>query len=89
MIDLTGVAWRKSSRSNGQGQCLEVAGLDNPIWVKSSRSNGQGQCVEVATDSRIVAVRDSKDPDGPALPFAASAWSSFTAAVKAESLDHV
>jgi len=36
-------------------------------WRKSSRSgaNGQTGCVELAHDYR--AVRDSKNPDGPAL----------------------
>jgi hypothetical protein len=29
-----------------------------------------------------MAVRDSKDPHGPALVFAAEAWSAFTAAVR-------
>lgn len=45
MIDLAGTVWRKSSRSNDQGQCIEVA---NATWRRSSRSNSQGQCVEVA-----------------------------------------
>jgi uncharacterized protein DUF397 len=86
-IDLTGVTWRKSSRSNGEGQCIEVAGLDNPIWVKSTRSNGQGECVEAATDGRTVAVRDSKNPTGPAIPFTADAWTAFTGLVKTGTLD--
>ncbi|TDB92831.1 DUF397 domain-containing protein [Actinomadura sp. 7K534] len=35
-------------------------------WRKSSRSSEQGDaCVEIALVSRIVAVRDSKDPGGP------------------------
>ncbi|WP_380286103.1 DUF397 domain-containing protein [Kitasatospora purpeofusca] len=35
---------------------------------KSSYSNNGGQCVEVATSpSTTVPVRDSKDPNGPAL----------------------
>ncbi|NYF59329.1 hypothetical protein HDA35_005160 [Micromonospora purpureochromogenes] len=36
--------------------------------------------------SVIVAVRDSKDPDGPALTFAPQAWSAFTAAAQIRSL---
>jgi hypothetical protein len=56
-------------------------------WFKSSYSQNGGQCVEVATNitaSRgVVAVRDSKDPEGPALTFRAAEFASFTAGVKA------
>ena len=54
-------------------------------WRKSSYSgNGGGNCVEVARDlPGIVAVRDSKDPDGPRLTFAPADWQSFTASVRA------
>jgi hypothetical protein len=39
--------------------------------------------VEVASNLRgIVAVRDSKDPAGPALLFAPVAWDAFCAGVK-------
>lgn len=54
-------------------------------WRKSSYSgNGGGNCVEVARDlPGIVAVRDSKDPDGPRLTFTPADWQSFTASVRA------
>ncbi|MGH3275359.1 MAG: DUF397 domain-containing protein [Streptosporangiaceae bacterium] len=54
------------------------------IWHKStySGSNGGG-CVEVAGNlPGLVAVRDSKDPDGPALTFAPADWRTFTACLK-------
>ncbi|MQY15872.1 hypothetical protein SRB5_60640 [Streptomyces sp. RB5] len=55
-------------------------------WIKSSySSNGGGACVEWAPSraaSGIVPVRDSKDPEGPALTFEPAAWSSFVAAVR-------
>jgi hypothetical protein len=53
--------------------------LSRADWRKStfSSSNG-GQCVEVAQNlPDVVAVRDSKDPDGPALIFTADEWRSF------------
>lgn len=42
--------------------------LTNAKWRKStySTSNG-GNCVELADAAGAVAVRDSKDPDGPVL----------------------
>ncbi|WTG93870.1 DUF397 domain-containing protein [Kitasatospora sp. NBC_01560] len=54
-------------------------------WLKSSHSGGNGgNCIEVAPGFLgLVPVRDSKDPDGPALVFATSAWQSFLAAVRA------
>ncbi|MEU3959331.1 DUF397 domain-containing protein [Streptomyces buecherae] len=57
-------------------------------WIKSSysQSNG-GECIEWApghaTTTGVVPVRDSKDPQGPALTFEPSAWSAFVAGVKA------
>lgn len=49
-------------------------------WRKSSYSNGNGQCVEVAfLEEGGVAVRDSKDPSGPALLFTAAEWDAFSA----------
>jgi hypothetical protein len=40
--------------------------LSDVVWRKAMKSgeNG-GACVELASASGVVAVRDSKDPDGP------------------------
>ncbi len=40
--------------------------LSTAAWRKSSRSsNNGGNCVELARINDTVAIRDSKDPDGP------------------------
>jgi len=47
-------------------------------WRKATASGDVGQCVEVATNlPGVVAVRDSKDPDGPALVFTPQEWKAF------------
>lgn len=62
--------------------------LTGAEWRTSSRSGGSGQCVETALNlPGIVAVRDSKDPHGPALIFQPATWSSFTLAVRAGDFD--
>jgi hypothetical protein len=42
--------------------------LAEVLWVKSERSNSQGACVEFARiDNGLVAMRNSRDPEGAAL----------------------
>lgn len=52
------------------------------LWRKSTRSNSQAACVEVANLDGHRAVRDSKNPTGPALVFTAAEWSAFTAGIR-------
>jgi hypothetical protein len=55
------------------------------VWRKSSYSGANGgNCIEIAAAGRTVAVRDSKDPDGPALAFAPKDWQRFADQVKAD-----
>ncbi|AEW94692.1 MULTISPECIES: DUF397 domain-containing protein [Streptomycetaceae] len=57
-------------------------------WTKSSHSGGNGACVEVASPAtHTVAVRDSKDPQGPSLAFSPASWSAFVTAVEAGDFD--
>ncbi len=61
-----------------------MEGTGAVTWRTSSYSgtNG-GQCVEVGNDARLIVVRDSKDPDGSVLAFAADTWAAFAERVKA------
>ncbi|MGW8554111.1 DUF397 domain-containing protein [Streptomyces tubercidicus] len=78
--------WLKSSYSDANGgDCIEFT--RDLTWAKSSHSDGDGgQCLEfsrgLTEPHGLVPVRDSKDPDGPALIFPARGWSSFVSAVK-------
>jgi hypothetical protein len=57
-------------------------------WVKSSMSSATSQCVEAAAlGGGRIAVRDSKDPDGPVLVFTPEEWSAFLAGVKGGEFD--
>jgi hypothetical protein len=58
--------------------------LSNATWRKSSYSGGNGgNCVEVAAlPDNSLAVRDSKDPDGPRLVFNSAVWRVFAAQVR-------
>jgi hypothetical protein len=63
--------------------------LTSAQWRKSSfsGSNGGG-CVEVARNlPGVVAVRDSKDREGPALVFTPGEWRAFLDGVRAAEFD--
>jgi hypothetical protein len=74
---------------------MHASDLSRAAWRKSSYSNGTGgSCVEITPLSRqpgaaghAVAVRDSKNPDGPILAFTQGAWRDFMAQLKAGKLD--
>jgi hypothetical protein len=52
-------------------------------WFKSTRSGPAGHCVEAMhLDGGGVAVRDSKNPNGPALQFTAEEWDAFVGGAK-------
>jgi hypothetical protein len=62
--------------------------LSAATWRKSSYSNPDGgACIEVCDDFvGVLAVRDSKDTQGPTLAFSNHRWMTFVSAVKAERL---
>ncbi|MFB7980818.1 DUF397 domain-containing protein [Streptomyces vinaceus] len=81
--NLTGARWRKSSYSGDTGgQCVECAPLGAAAWRKASYSGDTGgDCVEVAAQPCRIAVRDSKDPEGPAFTVSPAAFAAFVGAL--------
>jgi hypothetical protein len=58
---------------------------DNLTWRTSSHSGSNGgNCIEVAATADAIAVRDSKDPQGPTLVFGPEYWRRFAGQVKAD-----
>jgi hypothetical protein len=52
-------------------------------WHKSSYSSQSGNCVEVAHNvPRLVAVRDSREPDGAKLVVSRETWRVFVRGVR-------
>ena len=59
-------------------------------WIKSSHSNAEGNCVEVAVlDGGGVAMRNSRDPEGPALIYTPAEVAAFVAGAKGGEFDHL
>jgi hypothetical protein len=62
--------------------------LDQAAWRKSSYSGGAQDCVEIAGNlPGAVAVRDSKNPDGPALIITPRTWQAFLSQARNGKLD--
>lgn len=73
--DLSCAQWRKSTYSdNGGADCVEVA-----------RINGTAPH-RTGTDF-LLAVRDSKNPDGPKLFFTPTEWRDFTTQIRNNTID--
>lgn len=83
-LDLAYISWRKSARSGQAGNCVEVG---RAVWRKSARSGPENNCVEVADLPGVVAVRDSKNPEGAKLAFTRREWEAFVGGVKASQFD--
>ena len=65
-VDLSRAEWRASAGGDTDAACVEVA-------VVAGSKEGSEQ---------VIAVRDSRNPDGPKLFFTPAEWDAFTAGVR-------
>ncbi|MFI9052414.1 DUF397 domain-containing protein [Streptomyces sp. NPDC053427] len=79
--------------TTNNGRSLTAPELEGAVWKKSSYSgDSQGQCVEVADLTAAPfagqrGIRDSKNPEGPALLIPKGSFADFVTAVKAGEFD--
>ncbi|WP_406318388.1 DUF397 domain-containing protein [Streptosporangium sp. NBC_01639] len=77
-MDLSDARWVKASFSGDNGgNCVEVAEL-------TEVGDGPGHKADYP---ELIAVRDSKDPDGPKLFFTSAEWDAFLNGAKAGEFD--
>lgn len=72
--------------SNG----VRADSLRDVVWMKSRHSTADGNCVELALlAGGDVAVRNSRDPYGPALVYTQAEIAAFIAGVKDGEFDRI
>lgn len=70
---------------------MSTSDLPPVAWQKSRRSNPSGNCVELARlpDGEQIAVRNSRDPDGPALIYTWAEIAAFVQGAKDGDFDNL
>ncbi|MCK9871015.1 MULTISPECIES: DUF397 domain-containing protein [Nocardiopsis] len=67
---------------------VPAGSLPKVVWTKSSWSNPDGNCVEVAAlPDGDIAVRNSRDPQGPALVYTPAEIEAFVRGAKTGDFD--
>lgn len=69
---------------------ISASRLPSLVWQKSHRSNPSGNCVELAhlPGDAGIAVRNSRDPEGPALIYTPAEIAAFIQGARDGDFDH-
>ena len=68
---------RKMDTARARKITLSASEREDLAWLKARSSGANGQCVEIASAVGNIAIRDSKDPDGPILVYTRSEFEAF------------
>ncbi|MEE1754654.1 DUF397 domain-containing protein [Streptomyces sp. SP18CS02] len=69
---------------------MQASALTSVTWTKSSHSNATGNCVEMAElPGGQVAIRNSRDPEGPALVYTRDEVAAFVAGARDGDFDRM
>lgn len=70
---------------------MPAASLPTITWCRSRRSSPNGNCVELARlpDGAGVAMRNSRDPEGPALIYTRAEIAAFVQGARDGEFDHL
>lgn len=67
---------------------MDTARAPKSVAWRTSTYTREGNCVQLAElEAKVIAVRDSKDPDGPHLPLTHAVLATLLTQVKAGVLD--
>jgi hypothetical protein len=67
---------------------MPASQLTGILWHKSTFSNPDGSCVEIAMlNEQTIAIRNSRDPHGPALIYASAEITAFLHGAKRGEFD--
>lgn len=87
-----GLSWpSKETSMNQPHNGIPTTELPPIAWQKSRRSNPSGNCVELAElpGGAGIAVRNSRDPEGPALIYTVAEITAFILGARDGDFDHL
>ena len=73
---------REMNTAKIRKKTLSASERESLSWLRARSSTANGHCVEISSASGNIAIRDSKDPDGPILVCTTSEFRVFLDAAR-------